>query len=60
MYEFSTVMAVAAVLAANFYNGLNTYAWNWWVLGARQRMMVKSKPSHQYAEGHRKSLLPQT
>lgn len=32
MYEFSTVMAVAAVLAANFYNGLNTYAWNWWVL----------------------------
>ncbi|KPV75937.1 uncharacterized protein RHOBADRAFT_35702 [Rhodotorula graminis WP1] len=33
MYEFSTVMAVAAVLAANFYNGLNTYAWNWWVLG---------------------------
>ncbi|BGP06096.1 hypothetical protein JCM10049v2_001915 [Rhodotorula toruloides] len=32
MYEFSTVMAVAAVLAANFYNGLNTYSWNWWVL----------------------------
>ncbi|GJN88512.1 hypothetical protein Rhopal_001478-T1 [Rhodotorula paludigena] len=32
MYEFSTVMAVAAVLAANFYNGLNTFAWNWWVL----------------------------
>ncbi|GAA5987172.1 hypothetical protein JCM11641_002155 [Rhodosporidiobolus odoratus] len=32
MYEFSTVMAVAAVLAANIYNGLNTYSWNWWVL----------------------------
>lgn len=32
MYEFSTVMAVAAVLAANFYNGMNTHAWNWWVL----------------------------
>ncbi|GAA6062467.1 hypothetical protein JCM10212_000002 [Sporobolomyces blumeae] len=32
MYEFSTVMAVAAVLAANLYNGLNTRAWNWWVL----------------------------
>ncbi|GAA5877380.1 hypothetical protein JCM3774_003580 [Rhodotorula dairenensis] len=32
MYEFSTVMAVAAVIAANLYNGLNTYAWNWWVL----------------------------
>ncbi|BGP13940.1 hypothetical protein JCM10213_005524 [Rhodosporidiobolus nylandii] len=31
MYEFSTVMAVAAVLAANFYNGLNTFSWNWWV-----------------------------
>ncbi|GAA5931924.1 uncharacterized protein JCM15063_001604 [Sporobolomyces koalae] len=33
MYEFSTVMAVAAVLTANLYNGLNTRAWNWWVLG---------------------------
>jgi hypothetical protein len=33
MYEFSTIMAVGAVLAANFYNGLNTLAWNWWVLG---------------------------
>ncbi|GAA5978440.1 hypothetical protein JCM10908_004356 [Rhodotorula pacifica] len=32
MYEFSTVMAVAAVFAANFYNGLNTFSWNWWVL----------------------------
>ncbi|GAA6016553.1 hypothetical protein JCM10207_002838 [Rhodosporidiobolus poonsookiae] len=32
MYEFSTIMAVAAVLAANFYNGLNTFSWNWWVL----------------------------
>lgn len=33
MYEFSTIMAVAAVFAANFYNGLNTVSWNWWVLG---------------------------
>lgn len=32
MFEFSTVMAIAAVLAANFYNGLNTHSWNWWVL----------------------------
>ncbi|GAA5954486.1 hypothetical protein JCM3765_004472 [Sporobolomyces pararoseus] len=32
MYEFSTVMAVSAVLTANLYNGLNTRAWNWWVL----------------------------
>ncbi|GAA6027010.1 hypothetical protein JCM8097_006037 [Rhodosporidiobolus ruineniae] len=32
MYEFSTIMAVAAVLAANFYNGFNTFSWNWWVL----------------------------
>ncbi|GAA5841978.1 hypothetical protein JCM11251_001433 [Rhodosporidiobolus azoricus] len=32
MYEFSTIMAVAAVIAANFYNGLNTFSWNWWVL----------------------------
>lgn len=26
-------MAIAAVLAANAYNGLNTRAWNWWVFG---------------------------
>lgn len=26
-------MALAAVFAANFYNGLNTHSWNWWVLG---------------------------
>ncbi|GAA5868490.1 hypothetical protein JCM8547_006290 [Rhodosporidiobolus lusitaniae] len=32
MYEFSTIMAVAAVIAANVYNGLNTFSWNWWVL----------------------------
>lgn len=25
-------MALAAVFAANFYNGLNTHSWNWWVL----------------------------
>lgn len=25
-------MAVAAVIAANMYNGFNTYSWNWWVL----------------------------
>ncbi|GAA5950524.1 hypothetical protein JCM21900_001216 [Sporobolomyces salmonicolor] len=33
MYEFSTVMAVSAVICANAYNGLNTFSWNWWVLG---------------------------
>ncbi|SCV69075.1 BQ2448_2095 [Microbotryum intermedium] len=31
MYEFSTVMAISAVIAANLYNGLNTRAWTWWV-----------------------------
>ncbi|SCZ97715.1 BZ3500_MvSof-1268-A1-R1_Chr4-3g07400 [Microbotryum saponariae] len=31
MYEFSTVMAISAVIAANLYNGLNTKAWTWWV-----------------------------
>lgn len=34
MYEFSTLMAVSAVWAANLYNGLNTHAWNWWVVFA--------------------------
>ncbi|KAM0756281.1 phospholipid-translocating P-type ATPase [Meredithblackwellia eburnea MCA 4105] len=34
MFEFSTVMAIAAVLACNMYNGLNTRSWTWWVLGS--------------------------
>lgn len=34
IYEFSTVMCIIAVINANFYNGLNTKAWNWWVLGS--------------------------
>lgn len=25
-------MAIIAVITANFYNGFNTYSWNWWVL----------------------------
>ncbi|GAA5888077.1 hypothetical protein JCM6882_000274 [Rhodosporidiobolus microsporus] len=33
MYEFSTIMCVAAVIAANLYSGFNTFSWNWWVLG---------------------------
>lgn len=27
-------MAMSAVWAANLYNGMNTSAWNWWVLGS--------------------------
>ena len=34
MYEFSTVMAIAAVIITNLYQGFNTFAWNWWVLGS--------------------------
>ncbi|PCH37630.1 phospholipid-translocating P-type ATPase [Wolfiporia cocos MD-104 SS10] len=30
-YEFATTMAVAAVTAANLFNGLNTAAWTGWV-----------------------------
>ena len=26
-------MAISAVITANLYNGFNTRAWNWWVLG---------------------------
>ncbi|KAJ7264906.1 phospholipid-translocating ATPase [Mycena haematopus] len=33
-YEFSTTMAVAAVLTANLYNGLNTNVWTGWVFFA--------------------------
>ena len=33
-YEFATVMAIAAVTAANLFNGLNTYAWTGWVFFA--------------------------
>lgn len=32
MYEFSTVMTFATVIAANLYHGLNIRVWNWWVL----------------------------
>lgn len=31
LYEFSTVMALSAVYAANLYNGLNTHSWTVWV-----------------------------
>ncbi|KAF8969603.1 hypothetical protein BDZ97DRAFT_1794193 [Flammula alnicola] len=31
IYEFSTTMVFAAVLSANFFNGLNTSAWTGWV-----------------------------
>lgn len=34
IYEFSTVMCIIAVINANVYNGMNTHAWNWWVLGS--------------------------
>lgn len=34
IYEFSTVMCIIAVINANVYNGLNTHAWNWWVLAS--------------------------
>ena len=27
-------MAIAAVFAANMYNGLNTKSWTWWVFGS--------------------------
>ncbi|KAF8205548.1 phospholipid-translocating ATPase [Mycena galopus ATCC 62051] len=33
-FEFSTTMAVAAVLTANLYNGLNTAVWTGWVFFA--------------------------
>ncbi|KZT27329.1 phospholipid-translocating ATPase [Neolentinus lepideus HHB14362 ss-1] len=33
-YEFSTVMAVAAVMAANLFNGMNTGVWTGWVFFA--------------------------
>ena len=33
IYEFSTTMAVIAVITANLYNGFNTFSWNWFVLG---------------------------
>lgn len=26
-------MAIAAIYAANMYNGLNTHSWTWWVFG---------------------------
>lgn len=34
IYEFSSVMAIAAVIITNFYQGFNTFAWNWWVFGS--------------------------
>ncbi|TFK54630.1 phospholipid-translocating ATPase [Heliocybe sulcata] len=33
-YEFTTVMAVAAVMAANLFNGMNTGVWTGWVFFA--------------------------
>jgi phospholipid-translocating ATPase len=33
-YEFATVMVIAAVLTANFFNGLNTNVWTGWVFFA--------------------------
>ena len=33
-YEFSTVMVISAVLAANLFNGLNTNVWTGWVFFA--------------------------
>ncbi|KAL1664577.1 hypothetical protein GGF50DRAFT_101685 [Schizophyllum commune] len=33
-YEFTTTMAVAAVMVANLYNGLNTKVWTGWVFFA--------------------------
>jgi len=34
MFEFSTVIAISAVMTANFYNGLNTNVWTGWVFFA--------------------------
>lgn len=35
MYEFSTVMCIAAVIACNIYIGmLNTHSWTWWSVGS--------------------------
>ena len=33
IYEFSTVMAISAVYAANLYNAFNTRSWTWWIFG---------------------------
>lgn len=33
-YEFGTTMAVAAVMCATLFNGLNTIAWTGWVFFA--------------------------
>ena len=33
-FEFSTAMAIAAVMAANLFNGLNTDVWTGWVFFA--------------------------
>ncbi|KAJ3502673.1 hypothetical protein NLJ89_g8781 [Agrocybe chaxingu] len=34
LYEFSTVMAISAVLVANLFTGLNATAWTWWLFFA--------------------------
>ncbi|GAA96668.1 uncharacterized protein L969DRAFT_97024 [Mixia osmundae IAM 14324] len=34
LYEWSTTAAIAAVIALNMYNGLNTHAWTGWVVFA--------------------------
>ncbi|TFK89441.1 phospholipid-translocating P-type ATPase [Polyporus arcularius HHB13444] len=33
-YEFSTVMAIAAVMTADLFNGLNTHVWTAWIFFA--------------------------
>ncbi|KAI0823535.1 phospholipid-translocating P-type ATPase [Trametes gibbosa] len=33
-YEFSTTIAIAAVMAANLFNGLNTHVWTGWIFFA--------------------------
>ncbi|OBZ69329.1 Phospholipid-transporting ATPase DNF1 [Grifola frondosa] len=34
LYEFSTTMAITAVMAVNLFNGLNTHVWTGWVFFA--------------------------
>ncbi|CAA7271006.1 unnamed protein product [Cyclocybe aegerita] len=34
LYEFSTVMAISAVLVANLFTGFNATAWTWWLFFA--------------------------
>lgn len=34
LYEWTTTMAIASVLAANLFTGLETRAWTWWIFAA--------------------------